>query len=93
MFASMRTTDTFRSVTSLPLVSSHHSVSFYPQVGSLAWGVGCGNEIPSVYSKTSGSMCWIDWVMSCVPQAEYNIDYARDRGPRTEDLRDTVDGA
>ena len=50
----------------------------YVQVGSVAWGVGCGNEIPSVYSKTAASMCWIDWVMSCVPLSEYNIDNSGD---------------
>ena len=50
------------------------------QVGSVAWGIGCGNEIPSVYSNVAGSMCWIDYVMSCVPLAEYYIDntFAKD---------------
>ncbi len=28
-----------------------------------------------MYSKTAGSMCWIDWIMFCVPLAEYNIIY------------------
>jgi len=46
----------------------------YVQVGSVAWGIGCGNEIPSVYSNVPGSMCWIDWVMSCVPLADFYID-------------------
>ena len=39
----------------------------------MAWGVGCGSEIPSVYSNTAASMCWIDWIMSCVPLSDYNI--------------------
>jgi len=61
----------------------------YVQVGSVAWGVGCGNEIPSVYSKTAGSMCWIDWIMSCVPLSDYNID---DSGQFLGELRDTENG-
>merc|ERR1711915_235533 len=44
------------------------------QVGAVAWGVGCGEEVPSVYSSVPNSMCWIDWVMSCVPPAQYDID-------------------
>lgn len=46
----------------------------YVQVGSVAWGVGCGEEIPAVYSNVAGGMCWIDWVMSCSPLADFNID-------------------
>ena len=61
----------------------------YVQVGSVAWGVGCGNEIPSVYSDTAGSRCWIDWIMSCVPLAEYNID---NTGQFLGELRDTQAG-
>jgi len=44
------------------------------QVGVLAWGIRCGAEVPAVYSSVAGGMCWIDWVMSCVPSARYNID-------------------
>jgi len=44
------------------------------QVGAVAWGIGCGDKIPSVYSSIPSSMCWVDWVMSCVPIAEYDID-------------------
>merc|ERR1711892_1336885 len=44
------------------------------QVGAVAWGIGCGDEVPSVYSSIATSMCWIDWVMSCTPIAEYDID-------------------
>jgi len=44
------------------------------QVGAVAWGVGCGDEVPSVYSSIPAAMCWIDWVMSCVPIARYDID-------------------
>jgi len=44
------------------------------QVGAVAWGIGCGDKIPSVYSSIPEAMCWIDWVMSCIPKAEYDID-------------------
>jgi len=44
------------------------------QVGAVAWGIGCGDEIPSVYSSVPDSMCWIDWVMSCIPRADFDID-------------------
>ena len=94
---SMRTTDTFRSVTvntqhppASSLVWSDHSSPVCWQVGSVAWGVGCGNQIPSVYSKTAGSMCWIDWVMSCVSVADFNIDI--DSGDFLGELRDADDG-
>ena len=40
----------------------------------MAWGIDCGQEIPAVYSNVAGSMCWIDWIMSCVPLSEYYID-------------------
>ena len=43
------------------------------QVGAVAWEVGCGEEVPSVYSSVPAAMCWIDWVMSCVPITEYDI--------------------
>jgi len=43
------------------------------QVGSVAWGVECGKPVPSVYSSIPNAMCWIDWVMSCVGDAETNI--------------------
>jgi len=44
------------------------------QVGAVAWGVGCGTEVPAVYSSIPEAMCWVDWVMSCIPDAQYNID-------------------
>jgi len=44
------------------------------QVGAVAWGVGCGTEVPAVYSSVPEAMCWVDWVMSCIPDAQYNID-------------------
>jgi len=44
------------------------------QVGAVAWGVGCGTEVPAVYSSIPDAMCWIDWIMSCKPLAKYDID-------------------
>lgn len=35
------------------------------QVGAVAFGFQCEEEIPSIYSSVSHNMCWIDWVMSC----------------------------
>jgi len=35
------------------------------QVGAVSWGVGCGGEVPAVYSSVPDAMCWVDWVMSC----------------------------
>jgi len=46
----------------------------YVLVGSVSHGVGCGTEIPASYSNIAGSMCWIDYVMSTVPMAEFDVD-------------------
>eukprot|EP00092_Neocalanus_flemingeri_P108399 GFUD01139220.1.p1 GENE.GFUD01139220.1~~GFUD01139220.1.p1 ORF type:complete len:549 (+),score=122.63 GFUD01139220.1:95-1741(+) len=51
-----------------------NSKNNWVQVGAVAWGIGCGSEVPAVYSSIPNSMCWIDWVMSCIPEAEYDID-------------------
>lgn len=37
------------------------------QVGAVNWGIKCGEAVPAVYSSLAADMCWIDWVMSCVP--------------------------
>ena len=44
------------------------------QVGAVAWGLGCGDDVPAIYSSIPRAMCWVDWVMSCVDIAETNID-------------------
>ena len=44
------------------------------QVGAVAWGLGCGDDVPAIYSSIPSAMCWVDWVMSCVPIAETNVD-------------------
>jgi len=44
------------------------------QVGAVSHGKGCGSEVPASYSSVAGSMCWVDWVMSVVPLAKYDVD-------------------
>jgi len=43
------------------------------QVGSVAFGFGCGDKIPAIYSAIPAAMCWIDWVMSCISQSGLNV--------------------
>jgi secreted trypsin-like serine protease len=38
----------------------------YVQTGIVAWGIGCGSEIPGVYANVSDSLCFIDWATKCV---------------------------
>jgi len=45
------------------------------QVGAVAFGFGCGEKIPAIYSSVSDAMCWIDWVMSCVPLARSDVNF------------------
>merc|ERR1712080_75323 len=42
----------------------------WTQIGAVAWGIDCGNEVPAVYSSVPYAMCWIDWVMSCVGESD-----------------------
>ena len=58
------------------------------QVGAVSWGVGCGREIPAVYSSVPEAMCWIDWVMSCL---ENTIDYFDDSVDIFDLREDTVE--
>merc|ERR1711936_154184 len=46
----------------------------WTQIGAVAWGIDCGNEVPAVYSSVPYAMCWIDWVMSCVGESERNVE-------------------
>merc|ERR1712002_1110990 len=63
--------DTCKSVGGAPHVCKN-SADKWVQVGALAWGMGCGATPapPAVYSSIADGMCWIDWVMSCVPDAD-----------------------
>jgi hypothetical protein len=40
----------------------------------VAWGVECGQAVPSVYSSIPDAMCWIDYVMSCYGEADVSIN-------------------
>lgn len=37
----------------------------YVQTGIVAWGIGCGEEIPGVYAKVSEALGFIDWATKC----------------------------
>lgn len=45
----------------------------WTQVGAVAFGFGCNQGIPAIYSSVSEAMCWIDYVMTCVPISEFDI--------------------
>jgi len=49
----------------------------FVQVGAVSFGIGCGDPVPSVYSSVSHAMCWVDWLMSCVPPSNTNVDYTK----------------
>ena len=36
------------------------------QTGIVAWGIGCGDDIPGVYADVTEAMCFIDWSTKCV---------------------------
>ena len=38
----------------------------YVQAGIVAWGIGCGSEVPGVYADVSEGQCFIDWATKCV---------------------------
>jgi len=44
----------------------------YVQTGIVAWGIGCGSEVPGVYADVSQAMCFIDWSTKCVHGQEKN---------------------
>ena len=44
------------------------------QVGSVSWGIECGQGIPAIYSSIPDAMCWIDMIMTCVPLATVDIN-------------------
>ena len=44
------------------------------QVGSVAWGIDCGQGIPAIYSAVPDAMCWIDMIMTCVPLGTADIN-------------------
>lgn len=42
-----------------PLVCQDHRKQQYVQIGMVAWGIGCGSEIPGVYADVVGGYNWI----------------------------------
>jgi len=43
-------------------------------VGAVAFSIGCGDNLPAIYSSVSHAMCWIDYIMTCVPYASFNTN-------------------
>ena len=39
----------------------------------MSWGIGCNDGIPAIYSSVPHAMCWIDRVMTCMPEASMDI--------------------
>lgn len=49
-----------------PLVCpARNDPNTYFQAGIVAWGIGCGGDVPGVYADVSKAVCWIDYVASC----------------------------
>ena len=44
----------------------------YVQSGIVAWGIGCGSDVPGVYAKVSAATCFIDWATKCVEGQDAN---------------------
>lgn len=42
-------------------VQSPNGEETFVQVGIVAWGIGCGEQIPGVYANVSQALCFIDW--------------------------------
>jgi len=55
------TGDTYIQVSLTQKVQSGYLMISISQVGIVAWGVGCGDEIPGVYANVSQALCFIDW--------------------------------
>lgn len=59
-----------------PYLEDDDPSQVYVQSGIVAWGIGCGTEIPGVYAKVSAGVCFIDWATRCVRGQEadyYNL--------------------
>jgi len=37
----------------------------YVQTGIVAWGIGCGTEVPGVYAKVTEALGFLDWATKC----------------------------
>jgi len=57
-----------------PLVCPRYSdPQQYVQAGIVAFGVGCGNNVPGVYANVSQALCFIDWATKCADG--FDVDY------------------
>jgi len=52
-----------------------HQKDRYVQVGIVAWGIGCGTEVPGVYTSLTKIGCWIDYTLKCSLGDKYNMRY------------------
>ena len=41
----------------------------YVQAGIVAWGIGCGSEVPGVYANVSKALCFIEAATRFVSKA------------------------
>lgn len=55
-----------------------HNPDRYVQVGVVAWGIGCGQPIPGVYTSVSHIGCWIDYVLKCRLVDKYELRYGHE---------------
>jgi len=47
----------------------------YVQVGIVAWGIGCGQGVPGIYTSLPAIGCWIDYELKCNFGDAYNLRY------------------
>eukprot|EP00088_Acartia_fossae_P056814 TRINITY_DN661_c0_g1_i1.p1 TRINITY_DN661_c0_g1~~TRINITY_DN661_c0_g1_i1.p1 ORF type:complete len:605 (+),score=163.65 TRINITY_DN661_c0_g1_i1:52-1866(+) len=52
-----------------------HDPERYVQVGIVAWGIGCGEGIPGVYTSLTALGCWIDYELKCNLGDAYHMRY------------------
>ena len=43
------------------------------KVGIVAWGIGCGDAIPGVYTSVEHIGCWIDYTLKCKLGDNYQL--------------------
>jgi len=52
-----------------------HDPERFVQVGIVAWGIGCGQGVPGVYTSLSAIGCWIDYELKCNLGDSYHLRY------------------
>jgi len=62
----------------------------YVQVGIVAWGIGCGEPIPGVYTSVAHIGCWIDYVLKCKLGDRYELRYGNECEALMKDRRNHV---